>query len=162
MQLKSLAKEGVTRMRNLRLLTVAALALLTLLLLAPATPAKAQEPRYLHALADLRAARGWVESDHHPGFGDERHHAIDEINRAIDEVKKAARDDGKNANFTPPPQSGGDPRTPLRSAGRLLDEAYSDVKYGMDIPENAGLQARAMQHISAARQTIINIINAQW
>jgi len=146
-------------MRVFKSLTALVFALMALLLLAPATPAHAKEPAYLHALSDLRTARAWIESDHRHEFGDERHHATDEIDHAIDEVKKAARDDGKDTHFTPPPQSGGDPWTPLRSARKLLDEAHRDIADGVDRPENRGLQDRALRHIDEAHHTLDMLIH---
>jgi hypothetical protein len=144
-------------MRILKSLTLAATALLTLMILAPSTPAQAQGPRYLHALSNLRMARAWIQSDGRPQFSDIRKHAVHEIDKAIDEVKKAARDDGKYTNWTPPPSSGGNPATPITSALTLLDEAHGDVGAGQDAPENMGLQVRALQHIDAARQDLQEI-----
>jgi hypothetical protein len=149
-------------MRSFKNLALAASALFALLLIAAATPAQAQGPRYLHALSDLRQARGWLKADGRPQFNDQRRHAISEIDHAIDEVKKAARDDGKNPDFTPPPQSEGNPGAPVRSALKLLDEARNDVASGQDSPENMGLQVRALQHIDAARpwlQQIVQIVS---
>jgi hypothetical protein len=121
------------------------------------TPAQAQGPRYLHALANLRQARGWIQSDTRPQFADLRHHAIDEIDHAINEVKRAARDDGKNVNFTPPADSAGRPGAPIISALQLLDDAHSDVSAGQDLPENQGLQTRALNQIDAARNYLHQI-----
>jgi len=72
--------------------------------MAVASPARAQEPHYLHALSDLRTARDYIHSTN-TLRGDVRHHAIDEINKAIDEIKHAAWDDGKNTQFAPPAQA---------------------------------------------------------
>jgi hypothetical protein len=139
-------------MRALKTLTVAASALLTLLLLLPATPAKAQFPAYLHAISDLRTARAYLEMDSRPEGGGARRHAIEEIDKAIDEMKKAAIDDGKNPWHTPPPQSGGNPGWPVHSAMKLLNEAHDDAARGQDSPENTGLQIRALKHIDKARE----------
>jgi len=145
-------------MRIFKSLAAAAFALLTFAFLMPATPAHAQSPAYLHALSDLRQARGWLESDSRPAMAAERRHAIEEINHAIDEVKKAATDDGKNDHFTPPPQSAGNPSAPLHSALTLLDEAHGDIARGHDRPENLDLQARALQHIDEARHSVDHAI----
>jgi hypothetical protein len=144
-------------MRILKSLTLAATALLSLLVLAPSTPAQAQGPRYLHALSNLRQARAWVQADGRPQFSDMRKHAVHEIDKAIDEVKKAARDDGKFTNWTPPPSSGGNAVTPITSALQLLDDAHEDVAAGQDAPENMGLQVRALQHIDDARGALREI-----
>ena len=96
-------------MRSFKSLMAAAFALLTFLALAPATLAHAQFPAYLHAISDLRTAREYLKMDTRPHTAGARDYAIKEISRAIVEMKNAARDDGKNPDFTPPPQS---PRTP--------------------------------------------------
>jgi hypothetical protein len=149
-------------MRSFRFFTAvpitAAPALLALLLLSPATSAHAQMPAYLHAISDLRTAREYLQQDTRPRFDGIRRHAIDEISRAIDDMKKAAIDDGKNPNHTPPPQSEGDPRVPVRSALKLLNEAYGDVARGQDEPRNAGLQRRSLEHIDKARRSLDEMI----
>lgn len=148
--MKSIPKKGTTEMRALKSFAVAAFALLTLLLLLPATPAKAQFPAYLHAISDLRTARAYLEMDARPGGEHARRHAIDQINKAVDEMKKAAVDDGKNPWHTPPPQSGGNPGMPVHTAVRLLREARGDVDHGHDSPENRGLRERSIDHIDKA------------
>jgi hypothetical protein len=145
-------------MRIFKPLTVAAVALLTLLLLSHSTPAQAQFPAYLHAISDLRTARAYLERDGRPHFVSHRHHAIEEIDKAIDDMKKAAVDDGKNPWHTPPPQSGGDPAAPIHTALKLLDEAHDDVGRGADSPENRGLQIRSLKHIDEARQALHHIL----
>jgi hypothetical protein len=146
-------------MRILKSMATSFFALTTLLLITPSTQAHAKEPAYLHALSDLRSARGWIELDHRPEGRDARAHAVDEVQRAIDEVKHAAHDEGKETRFTPPAQSGGDPWAPLRSARRLLDEARHDVADGHDLPENQGLQDRALRHIDEAIHTLDRVIH---
>jgi hypothetical protein len=145
-------------MRNLKRIATMAPALLAFLCLLSATPAHAEAPRYLHALANLRQARGWIEADGRPQFRDIRKHAIIEIDRAIAEVVKAAKDDGKNTNWTPPPATAGTgPGAPILSALHLLDDAHGDIASGQDLPTNLGLQVRALQHIDAARQMLHQI-----
>jgi hypothetical protein len=146
-------------MRSFKLLTATAFALLTLIFLASPTPSHAQEPRYLHALSNLRQARDWLQWDHNPHTADARRHAWDEIDKAIDEVKKAARDDGKDAHFTPPPDARAEGGGAIRSARDLLGVAFEDVKYGYDNPMNAGLQERAKQHIAEARRICESILH---
>lgn len=139
-------------MRTLKMFTITTFALLTFALLASAKPAMAQGPAYLHALSNLRQARGWIQADGRPQFGDLRRHAVHEIDMAINEVKRAAQDDGKDTNFTPPPASGGqNAGAPISSALHLLDDAHNDVAGGQDMPQNVGIQMRALQHIDAAR-----------
>ena len=82
-------------MRGLKALTVAALALMTILLFVPARQAQAQTPSYLHAISDLRSARAYLQMDNRPNEADARARAIEEINHALDDIKVAAVDDGK-------------------------------------------------------------------
>ena len=145
-------------MRSMKSLAVAAFGLLTFLFLTPAIQAHAQLPAYLHAISDLRTARAYLEMDTRPAQAGARDYAIKEINHAIDEMKRAAVDDGKNIWHTPPPQSGGNPGWPIRSAVRLLREARRDVDHGEDTPENAGLRIRSVEHIDKALQALTPLL----
>jgi len=145
-------------MRSLKSVFAVAIAVSTLLFLV--TPAKAQEPRYLHALSNLHAARGWLNADRRPEFKDARRDALLEIDAAINEVAAAAHDEGKSTASTPPPDWGGDPALPVHNAVHLLDDAYADVRYGTDIPKDAGLQARAVARIGKAREIANRIAHA--
>lgn len=131
-----------------------AFSLMAVLLLVPAALTHAQEPAYLHALSDLRTAREYLKMDTRSFSAGARDIAIQEITRAIDEMKKAARDDGKNPAFTPPPQGEGNPNRPIQSAATLLIEARRDVDHGRDRPENAGLRERSVIHIDKALQAL--------
>jgi len=131
---------------------------MALALCATATPARAQGPSYLQALADLRTARDYIQSDHRPEFGGERHHAVDEINKAIEEIKHAAWDDGKNTKYAPPAAGITDPWAPMRMAANWLADAIKQVNSSQDQPANQGLQQRATMHIAEARHTIGTVI----
>src|SRR5579871_5358676 len=72
-------------------------AVLTLVSLAANADMPGKHPAYLHALADLRAARWMLE--HRPGdaaVSGQEDVAITEIDAAIGEIKHAAIDDGKD------------------------------------------------------------------
>jgi hypothetical protein len=148
-------------MRSFKSLAATALALLTLVFLVSPTLSHAQEPRYLHALSNLRQARAWLLWDHSPYATDGRHRAVDEIDKAIKEVKRAAKDDGENTNFTPPASAQAQGGGAVHSAMDLLSVAYEDIKFGNDSPENAGLQNRAMQHMAEARRICQNILHPE-
>lgn len=141
-------------MRRFNFIAMTALAISTIMFQAAPANSQPAVPKYLHALSDLRSARGWLDADHRPELGDLRHNAIKEIDKAIDEVKKAAKDDGRNLNFVPPPQQSAAPGGMVHTALDLLDRAYQDVSAGADAPQNAGLQTRALQHIAAARAAV--------
>ncbi|MGD0832020.1 MAG: hypothetical protein ABR907_13840 [Terracidiphilus sp.] len=134
-------------MRTVRTLVLAAFTALTLVLLVSATPARAQAPRYLHALSDLRTARAFLLMDGRPAFRGDRDLAVQELERAIKEMQEVVIDDGRNPWHTPPPQSEGNPISPIRQAIRMMNEAVGDVEQGRDDPRTAGLQARSIQHI---------------
>ncbi|MGD0681334.1 MAG: hypothetical protein ABR990_04710 [Terracidiphilus sp.] len=137
-------------MRYLKSLIVSAFAMFTFLSLAPATLAHAQHPAYLHALSDLRTARGYLQMPAKPQTQDACNRAVKEVSRAISDMEKAVRDYGNNPKITPPPQGAGSANTPIHSAIRLLKEARADVEHGRDLPENHGLRERSIEHIDKA------------
>ncbi|MGA3081594.1 MAG: hypothetical protein ABSD44_09450 [Terracidiphilus sp.] len=141
-------------MRSFKFLNLPAFALLAFLFQAAAASAHAQGPAYLHAISDLRSAREYLKMDTRPETSNARGFALYQINRAIDDMQKAAIDDGKHPWQAPPPQSGGDPRWPIHSAQKLLQEARQDVARGRDAPENVGLQIGSLQHIDKALQAL--------
>lgn len=153
-QYKSPSKKGTTSMRRFSFLATTILAVSTVMFQAAPAHSQPAVPKYLHALSDLRAAHGWLEADRRPELADLRHSALKEIEKAVDEVKKAAKDDGRNLNFTPPPQQSSAPGGMVHTALDLLDRAYQDVNTGTDIPQNAGVQTKALQHIAAARAAV--------
>jgi hypothetical protein len=143
--------KGETEMRSLRPHHLAAFALLTLLSLVSATPAKAQA--YLHAISDLRTARAYLQMNASPQSANARTGAINEINHALEDMEKAVRDDGKNPWHTPPPQSDGNLSAPLHSAARLLKKARTDLEGGGPEP-SSGLRDRSYRHIDNALQQL--------
>ena len=137
-------------MRNFKSVILAAFALLTFLCLLTATPVRAQHPAYLHALSDLRTARGYLNMPARPATRDACKHAVKEISRAIDDIAKAVSDYGRDPNVTPPPQGAGSANTPIHSAIRLMKEARADIEHGRDLPENHGLREHSIEHIDKA------------
>ena len=123
-----------------------------------AKPVMGQEPHYLQALSELRTARDYIQSDHRSGYGEARHHAVDEINKAIDEIKHAAWDDGKNTKWAPPTHPDTDPWHPMHEGVRWLDAARGHVAQGIDQAGNEGLRDRALLHIDGARRSLWEII----
>ena len=97
------------------------------------TPARAdmpgKHPAYLHALTDLRDARGHLES--RGGNSDmkwDEQTAIKEIDAAIHEIKKAAIDDGKNIDDHPPVDAAKNWNGKLHRALELLEKAKHDIE----------------------------------
>jgi hypothetical protein len=152
-------KKGGGTMRVRKMLTAVGFGLLAMVLMGTGPAARAQEgPAYLRALSDLRTARDYIQFDHRPEFGGERHHAVEEINKAISEIKHAAWDDGKNTQFAPPSQGVADGFAPMHEAIRWLDAARNHVMSGPDQPANQGLRERAMIHIDEAHHAIEMIV----
>lgn len=145
-------------MRTIRRLRVIVGAAMLIALFAITSPAKAQEPHYLRALSQLRAARDYIQYDKGQAYGDVRQHAIDEINKAIDEVKHAAWDDGKNTMFQPPMPGSSQTWTPLHNANSWLQTAKGNVSQGVDNPQNAGLREQATRHIDEAQRTLVHLM----
>lgn len=116
-----------------------------------AQPRAAQHPAYLHALADLRAAR-WLIANRAGDAtvsGDEDV-AITRINETINEIKRAAIDDGKNLDDHPPVDARLDHKGRLHRADELLRQARSDIAREEDNAAIRGLRDRAIGHLNAA------------
>lgn len=116
-----------------------------------AQPRAQQHPAYLHALADLRAARWLIVN--RPGnakvSGDEDV-AIARINETINEIRHAAIDDGKNLDDHPPVDARLDRQGQLHRADELLRQARSDIVREEDNAQVRGLRDRAIGHLDAA------------
>jgi hypothetical protein len=119
----------------------------------PAAPA--QHPAYLHALADLRGARGFLERPANAVVKWDEHQAIREIDAAIHEIKQAAIDDGKDISDHEPidrPTWGGR----LARAQELLGKARADISEEEDNPSSTvhALRGRALGHIANAERFV--------
>jgi hypothetical protein len=111
-----------------------------------------RHPAYIHALEDLRHARGHLERPAamtRLAQWDEEV-AIRDIDAAIHEITRAAIDDGKNIADHPPVDARMDWRGRLHRADELLRKARQDCSREEDNPAAQGLQRRALQHIDAA------------
>jgi hypothetical protein len=150
-------------MRKTRLLTTILIASMALVTISTVKPVQAQvpgAPAYLHAIADLRMARAYIQADRSAGFDHERRHAIDEITAAIKEIKRAAIDDGKDPDYTPPTDSAGMAAGPLHEALRLVRKAHDDCYGAMDMPNAADMKMRALKHIDEAQDTLVHVMQA--
>jgi len=114
-----------------------------------------QHPHYLHALTDLRHARGLLDRlAANEQRDDMELRAIEKIDDAINEIKRAAIDDGKNINDHPPID------THLRRGDRylkaleLLNAAHRDTTMEEDNPQAQGLQGRIIAHIDQAHRIV--------
>jgi len=110
-----------------------------------------RHPFYLHALADLRAARWMLEHQQgdRAGRGAEDV-AVLEIEKAMGEIKRAAIDDGKDIHEHSGVDLPVDYPGRLHKALELLRKVHSDVAREEDDPMTRGLRNRAVEHIDGA------------
>jgi tetratricopeptide (TPR) repeat protein len=115
---------------------------------APVVPA---HPSYLHALANLRAARWLI--DHRTGdwrqSGEERE-AVGQIDEAITLIKHASIDDGKDLNDHVGLDERPDRHGRLHQALGYLEKARADVEREEDNAFAEGLKVHAAEHIARA------------
>ncbi len=119
-----------------------------------------KHPYYLHALADLRAARWMLE--HRPGdaaVSGQEDAAITEIDAAIGEIKRAAIEDGKDIHDHPRMDAPNDRRGRLHKALEILRKTHDDVAREEDDPMTKGLRNRAVGHIDGAIHATEKAIN---
>jgi hypothetical protein len=119
----------------------------------PPPPVVAKHPAYLHALTDLRAARGYLERPGNIVVKWDEKHAIREIDGAIGEIKGASIDDGKPLEDHPPldvPTWGGR----LQRSLELLGKARADVNEEEDNPQSRKLRNAALHRIDAAEKFV--------
>ncbi|HEY4241105.1 MAG TPA: hypothetical protein VGM88_14885 [Kofleriaceae bacterium] len=125
---------------------------------APPPPAAADKhPAYLHALADLRAARAQLQRPAGIVVKWDENAAIREIDASIHEIKQAAIDDGKDVTDHPPldrPTWGGR----LQRSIELLDQARNDISGEEDNPSNQIHKIRmySLEHIANARRMVVD------
>jgi hypothetical protein len=108
-------------------------------------------PAYLHALSDLRNARGNLERK----GGDKKmkwdeHEGVVAIDKAIAEIKQAAIDDGKNLEDHPAIDAKEPRKGRLHKALDALRAAKKNVAEEEDNAYANGLKARALHHIDEA------------
>lgn len=128
--------------------------------MAPA-PMPEQHPAYLHALADLRAARWLI--DHVPGDWArvvDEHNAVQKIDDAINEIKRASIDDGKDINDHTPVDETLDHGGRLHAALDLLNRSRGDLAQAENNGAMLGLRDRAWVHIDQAIRFTQNAIQS--
>ncbi len=123
------------------------------------TPGK--HPAYLHALTDLRSARGYLDKlsvDDH--IDDQEQHAIDEIDAAIGEIKKASIDDGKDLHDHPAIDTHLKRTDRFHKALELLNKAHHDLDREEDNEGAEGLKYRALHHIDEAHKIVEHAVSS--
>jgi hypothetical protein len=132
-------------------LFISALIMAVLLPLVTRADAPGRHPRYLHSLADLRAAR--MSLERRPGDAAVAEHeavAIQEVDRAIQEIRVAVVEDGKEADRRGHEDAALDRSGRLRRALELIREARADIAMPEDNREARAMQTRALRHIEIA------------
>jgi hypothetical protein len=116
----------------------------------PPPPPAAKHPAYLHALTDLRTARGYLERPASTKVKWDEKRAIREIDAAIGEIKKASVDDGKDIADHPPVDAGMVYGNRLQKAIEMIEKARGDVNEEEDNTWAKGLRNRSISHIDNA------------
>ena len=122
---------------------------------------KGKHPYYLHALSDLRYARGYLDKlGANDQVDNDSMQAIKEIDAAIGEIKRASIDDGKDLHDHPPIDAHLKRTDRFHKAIELLDKAHNDVSQEEDDAAARGLKDRAIKHIDEAHHSVERAISA--
>jgi hypothetical protein len=133
----------------------------TLALPATMSAQAAKHPEFLHALSDLRAARGYLDQlTSNQAVDSDSAKAIHEINDAITDLKKASIDDGKDLNWHPPVDASLGKTGRFHKAKELLEKAHNDVAQPETDAQAQALQSRILGHISEAHRAVDQAIAA--
>jgi hypothetical protein len=121
-----------------------------------------KHPEFLHALSDLRAARGYLDKvTPNEAVDSDTASAIREIDSAINGMKQASIDDGKDLHDHPAIDAHLEKSGRLHTAKQLLEKAYQDVKGPESDPQAAELQKKIWGHINAAHKYVDAAIMAK-
>jgi tetratricopeptide (TPR) repeat protein len=120
---------------------------------APAA-ATGAHPAYLHALSDLRLARGLLGGWSNPLIMLQCQEATKEIEDAIGEIRAAAISDGKDIDDHPTIDASLDNRGRFIRALELLNKAYKDIDEKETNKADMALRSKALGHISRAREQL--------
>jgi hypothetical protein len=150
-------------MKKLNLLASCLIFLGALLLLSGAVNVYAQtpgqHPNYLHAIHDLRQARGWLQITYtEPAHAQAAAAALPEINEAIDSLKLAAHVDEKSMSDVPAPNTNTPPNGRFHYVKDLLSAARRDTSMPESDPAALIHQKAALQHIMAAEAAINKVL----
>jgi hypothetical protein len=116
---------------------------------------RGRHPAYIHALADLRLARAYLDRLTPNEVVDAgQAQAIKEIDAAIHDIKFASIDDGKSLNDHVAIDTRIQPRDRFMKAKEALDAALRDVGMEEDDPNTKGLQQRSINHIHDAFRAV--------
>lgn len=126
--------------------------LIAIAMMSSASAFAQEHPAYLHALADLRAARWMV--DHRPADNwvqsKDELAAVNEIDAAINEIKRASIDDHKDLRDHVGAQEINEHAGRLLKAIEYLRRTRGDIEKREDNKWANGLRDRAFHHIDEA------------
>jgi hypothetical protein len=112
-----------------------------------------KHPAYLHALSDLREARGSLaHKNGNDAVSQQEDKAIAEIDYAAQAIKRIAAADDKGLYNKPHEDASFDHPGRLHHAEDLLQKAKSDLAQREDNEEAKKLQRHAVEHVQAALQ----------
>ena len=121
-----------------------------------------RHPHYIHALSDLRAAQWQV--DHRRAEGGEIQEdelvSSDEVAAAIQSTRRAAAQDGKDLDYSPPPDIDPSYEGRLHAAMDLLRKARADLALPEDDPRARAQQRLSILHVDAALHAADRAIHA--
>jgi hypothetical protein len=121
-----------------------------------------KHPEFLHALSDLRSARGYLDKvTPNDKVDNDTAAAIREIDSAINGLKQASVDDGKDLHDHPAIDAHLEKTGRLNTAKQLLEKAYADVKMPESDAPAAELQKRILGHINEAHKYVDQAIAAK-
>ena len=109
-----------------------------------------KHPEYLHALSDLRAARGWLTALGPNNVMGREMDAVSHIDEAIGALKRASFDDGKNLDQHPPIDAKIRHKGRLHKALALLEAAHRDITQVEDNDAAKGWRRGAVKHVDDA------------
>jgi len=122
----------------------------------------AKHPEFLHALSDLRAARGYLDKvSTNEQVDQDSAAAIREIDAAINELKQASIDDGKNLHDHPAIDAHLEKNGRLHTAKQLLEKAHADVKMPESDETSRALQQEVLGRLDAAHRYVDQAIVAK-
>jgi len=127
--------------------------------LVSASYAQEKHPHYLHALSDLRHARGWLTALGENNVMGREMDAVAKIDKAIGELKRASIDDGKDLKDHPPVDAHAKHKGRLHKSLALLESALRDIKFEEDDMKALGWRKAAIHHVEDAIKANKQAIN---
>jgi len=129
---------------------VAAISLTLLLPLAALADLPGRHPGYLHAIQDLKKARGLISHPDHVNVEADENRAVREIDACLHDLEEASWLDHKDRFLPVLPDAGLDFKGRLHKGLELLRKAHDDMDKEEDDPAAVGFRDRANKHVDRA------------